>query len=353
MFNVSSRNLIQTQDSKIQIILKGNFQSQESFNVTWIRNEIDYYQHLILPSPGLYISSDDSKMKLPYKAFVGLKLNKVGEKDYYTEDATLNSWFQYAVEKELFQGCYKKPIEHDGFQLLLDKGQFTLNWIGKINNFGCLLKNYRDIKIEEKVAEYQASFDFYPKGGFHSKLILKSSVAEKHYFYVELSKNVFIDPFEINRIRFDGATVKVIGNVDLEAPANSIHATKHIALVQISNVQRLHRHLEIPIHFRYQTPDDVKKYAKVTVNAPVLIVQNEATNCNPAIVPTNILSELNTNSCLKLMRIGGESSFEIPIGNSSLQNQISMYTFICSFIGVFIVLGAMILSPRRAKTKTE
>jgi hypothetical protein len=90
-----------------------------------------------------------------------------------------------------------------------------------------------EVKQVQAVRLYGA-MEMYPKFGYHSKIHLKleasSSPSPRTIIMHHHSRNSFVDPFEIGRIRYEGQVLSTYGHADLEAPAHTSHAKDNIMI---------------------------------------------------------------------------------------------------------------------------
>jgi hypothetical protein len=81
-----------------------------------------------------------------------------------------------------------------------------------------------------------AKMEVSPIKGYHSKIKLDIPITTPnvHLVVFALTRNAFVDPFELNRTRHVNVHFNVFGSIDLEAPAHAESAQSILVLARIN-----------------------------------------------------------------------------------------------------------------------
>ncbi|XJO71046.1 hypothetical protein BDV3_000628 [Batrachochytrium dendrobatidis] len=251
------------------------------------------------------------------------------------------------------------------------------------------IDNVLDYSFQNATTPVHITTTIEPVVGYHSKLLIFVSnpnvlvcTASNNYedAYMDLavafhlSKNAFIDRFEVGRIDFgQKVQISVFGNADLEVPANDPAAQENIALLRIRKMcnEKEETRIEIPFHLRYQPPTSTNAtYAQIAVNLPVAMLLSNASEVldknsydyskqahrHQALVQLLLLDTgLQIQRFLDIDSLEQVVFFQIPLGRND--DYIMVY-----FGNIFVVLAGTISTvwtlvkyckPAVQKLKTE
>ncbi|KAI8896307.1 hypothetical protein BC833DRAFT_105992 [Globomyces pollinis-pini] len=283
--------------------------------------------------------------------------------------------FDQFIQSLLNHVCSPTMIKTNAFQLSISDSDGSLNLPGKVRKFNWIgiLPNYDCLKDIKDDINYQL-FNSYPiklgksfstlepKFGFHSKHIVTVSTKQKNSVVLyHCTPNYFIDPFEIDRIVFtDDLDNRLTSSIDLEAPANSIHATDQFMtsiITSTNDLELIPLTFSIPFHLRYQSTRNKKMYEPVKIWSPHLITfEKNVSYCIDPIIPLAMAIQISKqNGCMKFDKLNGDDIIQIPIGNSDMESFISVWTYVVSYLGVVLVFlfSFKFIKSRDIKEKTN
>jgi hypothetical protein len=224
------------------ITLKGTIHMPLDFELVWISNKSNI---LIYPVPGIHISTTKQLTKI--------------ETHYIAKLFSKTHDFRFSPVKEMYY-AHEYDQQQPGMSLLQESlpcviteslgyqiqfhsknsshSEYHLQWFGSVNlNCSSFVSDDAEIPKEPIVS---TSLEMSPKHGFHSKFHIYVSSFVDRMILLPITRDFFVDPFEIQRIDFGPIHVQVHGNVDLEVPSNSKQAYGHF--VTISHIHETRKY---------------------------------------------------------------------------------------------------------------